>query len=80
MVAFPATDGTVGAGVVKELLDAVVYGIPVAVLDRGALVELAGIEMLGHRQRTALRIGRLVTGRRISPRTFLSRVIWEAAS
>ena len=30
MVAFPASDGTVGAGVVRELLDAVVYGIPVA--------------------------------------------------
>jgi len=79
MVAFPATDGTVGAGVVKELLDAVVYRIPVAVLDGGALVELAGVDMLGHRQRTALRVGRLVTGRRVSPRTFLTRTM-EVAS
>ena len=73
MVAFPASDGTVGAGVVRELLDAVVYGIPVAVLDGTALVELAGVDMLGHRKRTALQVGRLVTGRRISPPTFLSR-------
>jgi hypothetical protein len=69
LVVFAAVDGSVGAGVLREVADALAFGVPSAVFEerpgRGAvpgLFELAGVELLRPENRSPQRVGVLVPG------------------
>jgi hypothetical protein len=72
LVVFGSPDGTIGAGCMRELLDAVVWRIPIAGLEEGMLREIEMFRFLESRRLTACRIGRLVLGDRIGPADFLA--------
>jgi hypothetical protein len=63
LAVFAADDGTIGAGCLHEIADAIAKGLPVAMLDpdRG-LAELAGVRLLPGEERTARRALRLRAG------------------
>jgi hypothetical protein len=61
VVVFAARDNTVGAGCLREVADAIAYGVPVAALDLGrGLCELRALDLLP--DATAARAARLVLG------------------
>ncbi len=76
VVAWGASDGTVGCGVLRELSDATVYRIPTAILNSAGLWHWAGIDLLTPRYRSAQRVGRLRTGRPVALSRFLASSPW----
>lgn len=72
VIAFAAEDGTIGAGVARELLDAQVVGAGTAVLDEDTLRQWRGVLLLPLNLRTPARVGRLITGRRVVVSAFVS--------
>jgi hypothetical protein len=63
LAVFAADDGTIGAGCLHEIADAIAKGLPVVMLepDRG-LAELAGVSLMPEEERTARRALRLLAG------------------
>ncbi len=65
---FGAEDGTIGAGCIRELADAIALGIPVAGFEiRGGLREISGFDLIetgrrNLRRAATLRLGRCVQG------------------
>lgn len=76
VVAWGASDGTVGCGVLRELSDATVYRIPTAILNSAGLWHWGGLDILTPRHRSAKRVGRLRAGRPVSPSKFLASSPW----
>ena len=72
VVAFPSEDRTVGAGVARELFDAEAAGVPTAVLSEGILRTWRGVSLLPQHLRTPLRIGDLITGRKLATSALVS--------
>lgn len=71
LVVFGAKDGTIGTGCLRELTDALAWGLPVAGLGGDVLKEIGGVQLLPVPWRTARHVGRLVLGDPIEPRDFL---------
>jgi hypothetical protein len=71
LVVFASFDGTIGAGCMREVLDAITWGIPVACLKEGMLHEIEGLQFLMPHQFTPWRAGRLVLGDQIDAAEFL---------
>jgi hypothetical protein len=71
LVVFASFDGNIGAGCMREVLDAITWGIPVACLERGTLHEIEGLQLLMPQQLTPWRARRLVLGDRIDAAEFL---------
>jgi hypothetical protein len=67
LVVFAAEDGTIGCGCLRELADAIAYGLPVLALDGESLYELEGVRLLPPSWRSARRTGGLVLGAVIEP-------------
>ena len=55
LVVFGTEDGTIGAGCLREITDAIVAGLPIALLDAGSLRELVTIELVATDERTGSR-------------------------
>jgi hypothetical protein len=74
LVTFGDADGTIGAGCLREVADAVAFGVPVAAFApaRG-LCGLVGVELVG--EPSAARCGFLSIGERIDPAAWLSRAV-----
>jgi hypothetical protein len=70
LVLFASLDGTIGAGCMREVLDAVAWGIPVAGFGEGMLREIEGLQFLMPRQLTPWRTGRLLLGDQIDAAEF----------
>lgn len=74
LVVFGAADGTVGAGCLREMVDALACGIPVAAWHPQLhLTELAGVALLPRGSRSARRTAYLAHGASISAATFPRR-------
>lgn len=71
LVVFGAKDGTIGTGCLRELTDALAWGLPVAGLDGDVLKVIGGVQLLPVPWRTARHVGRLVLGDPVEPRDFL---------
>jgi hypothetical protein len=71
LVVFPSLDGTIGAGCLRELFDAVACRIPIAGLEESMLYEIETFEFLRQHLLTARRVGRLVLGDQIDATEFL---------
>jgi hypothetical protein len=72
LVVFAFIDGTIGAGVAREIGDACDAALPIAVYDPGlGLVELAGIDWLPEDRMSMRRVGSLCLGARIPVAWFL---------
>jgi len=52
LVVFVAEDGTIGAGCLREITDAIVMGLPLAVLEAGSLRELVALDLVPVSERT----------------------------
>jgi hypothetical protein len=66
-VIFGAEDGTIGAGCIRELADAVAFGVPITGFDvRIGLREILGVDLLDMDSRSARRTGTLRLGRCVS--------------
>lgn len=65
-VMFGAEDGTIGAGCIGELADAMALGVPIAGFDLGrGLQELSGFDLIDTDRRSARRTATLRLGRRM---------------
>lgn len=54
LVMFGAEDGTFGTGCLREITDAIVVGLSIALLEAGSLRELLGLDLgLGNRRTRA---------------------------
>ena len=73
LVVFTSHDGTIGAGCMRELIDALVRNLPIAGLEEGMLHEIDAVRFLAPRRLTACRTGRLVLGDQIDPGEFVAR-------
>jgi hypothetical protein len=63
-VIFGAEDGTVGAGCIRELADAIAMGVPVAGFDNGRrLREILSFDLIDEATRSARRTGTMQLGR-----------------
>jgi hypothetical protein len=69
-VVFAGTDGTIGAGCIRELTDAVVRNIPIAGFYEGSLRTIEGIELLPIPFRSARSTALLLLADPINPATF----------
>lgn len=67
--------GPVGAGMLQEIGDCLFFRVPVAVLHRGELAELAGLALRSPRTRSPRHLAELVPGRQITPATFTRRMV-----
>lgn len=65
LVVFADEEGTIGAGCLREITDAVLYGLPVLMLDGDRLHELAGVDLLPAAERSRCRTARVVPGERM---------------
>jgi hypothetical protein len=71
LVVFPAEDGTIGTGCLRELTDAITWRLPIAGLADGALHEIEGVELLPMPRRSARFAGRLLLAGQIEPDAFV---------
>lgn len=69
-VVFAGVDGTIGAGCIRELTDAVVRHIPIAGFNDGNLRTIEGIELLPIPFRSARSTALLLLADQIDPVTF----------
>jgi len=66
LVVVADSDGTIGAGCLRELTDVWRLGVPVALLDaRGQLRRLSGLRMVAETERTAQRLAFVTAGRHL---------------
>jgi hypothetical protein len=72
LVVFAALDGTVGAGCIRELTDAVATYLPIASFHDGALREIDGLEFLPVLCRSPRRTARLLFADPIDPTEFVA--------
>jgi hypothetical protein len=71
LVLFADEDGTVGTGCLREVVDAVAAGLPVAYLDPClGLCELAGLDLLAPTMRTRAATAWPVAGEQVDPVAF----------
>jgi len=67
-VIFGDTDGTVGAGCIRELSDAIALGVPIAGFDLGrGLRDISGFDIIDPGSRSARRAATLRFGRCLGP-------------
>jgi hypothetical protein len=67
-VMFGAADGTIGAGCIRELADAIAFGVPTAGFDFGrGLREISGFDLIEVGSRSARRTATLRLGRCLEP-------------
>jgi hypothetical protein len=69
-VVFAGTDGTIGAGCIRELTDALVRHIPIAGFHEGGLRTIAGLESLPIPFRSARSTALLLLADPIDPDNF----------
>jgi hypothetical protein len=69
-VVFAGFDGTIGAGCIRELTDAIVRYLPIAGFHDGALRTIDGLELLPIPFRSARRTALLLLADPIDPATF----------
>jgi hypothetical protein len=70
-VVFAGTDGTIGAGCIRELTDALVRHIPIAGFHEGSLRTIEGIELLPIPFRSARSTALLLLADPINPDKFV---------
>jgi hypothetical protein len=74
LVVFGAPDRSVGIGCIREVADAILFGLPVAALDRRKiLVELRGVRLLPEAERSAKRAATAIVGNVLDKATLLSK-------
>lgn len=71
LVVFADIDGTIGTGCMRELIDAITWGLPVAALAGDELHEIDGIEFVAIERHSAGHAGRLVLAGAVDPTDFL---------
>jgi hypothetical protein len=71
LVVFQEEDCTIGTGCLRELTDAITWGLPIAALEGEALHHITGIQFLAVPRRPARHAGRLVLGPSLGPGDFL---------
>jgi hypothetical protein len=70
-VVFAGTDGTIGAGCIRELTDAAVRNLPIAGFHDGALRTIDGLKLMPVLFRSARTTARLLLADPIDPATFV---------
>jgi hypothetical protein len=79
-VIFGAEDGTIGAGCIRELADAIALGVPIAGFDVGyGLRQILGFDLIDTGSRSARRTGTLRLGGCIEPTGWWRGVMREVA-
>ena len=77
-VIFGAEDGTIGAGCIRELADAIALGVPIAGFDRGyGLREVLGFDLIDGASRSARRMGTMRLGGCVFPPGFKCATQWR---
>lgn len=71
LVVVPAPDRSIGAGVLREVADALAYHLPVATFMRRRLSELARLVVLPPGERRPARCALVEAGRRLAPSALL---------
>lgn len=74
LVLFAAADFTIGTGCLREVGDALTWGLGLAVLDGGELHELVRLDLVEPARRTPRRVAVAVAGRRFEPGEFAAFV------
>lgn len=72
--------GLVGAGVVREVMDAIVARLPLAALADGRLFELSGFDLLGAAALSPARVGYISFGRKLRKGEYLDALRASAAT
>ena len=79
-VVFGAEDGTIGAGCIGEMADAIALGVPIAGFDPGrGLREISGFDLIDVGRRSARRTATLRLGRHVEP-TAWGRVVMRGVA
>jgi hypothetical protein len=79
-VMFGAEDGTIGAGCIRELSDAIALGVPIAGFDLGrGLREISGFDLIDTVRRNPRRTATLRLGRSLEPTAWVRGVVREIA-
>jgi hypothetical protein len=63
LIVFGAEDNSVGAGCLREIADAIVHVVPIRVLRRGDLYELASLRFRPAQRRSPARLATVVAGK-----------------
>jgi hypothetical protein len=72
LVVFPGENGTIGTGCLRELTDAVTWGLPIAALEGEALREIDGLKLVSVPRRSARHAARLILSGPIEPSQLLA--------
>jgi hypothetical protein len=80
-VMFGAEAGTIGAGCIRELADAIAFGVPIAGFDLGrrGLRQISGFDLIEVGRLSARRTATLQLGRCVEPTAWGRGVIREVA-